>query len=211
MMATTRKFFNEWRWPLLTTLTLTATLIGTCARLFGAGVFDALRRDPSALGHWQLWRLVTPVLVQGDGSVLAIVEVFVLCAVIGVAAEQLLPRVEWILLYAVGVLVGHGIGEVFQPHQSGTSVAFAAVLGGIAARVLLGRDPRRRLWRVRFAVLIPLAVLDTVLRDIHGLPFLAGLAVGIVFELRRACGPAPAVPIPRPNATHARGIALRPE
>jgi rhomboid protease GluP len=211
MMATTRKFFNEWRWPLLTTLTLTATLIGTCARLFGAGVFDALRRDPSALGHWQLWRLVTPVLVQGDGSVLAIAEVFVLCAVIGVAAEQLLPRVEWILLYAVGVFVGHGIGEVFEPHQSGTSVAFAAVLGGIAARVLLGRDPRRRLWRVRFAVLIPLAVLDTVLRDIHGLPFLAGLAVGIVFELRRARGPAPAVRIPRPNATHARGIALRPE
>ena len=106
---------------------------------------------------------------------LAIAEVFVLCAVIGVAAEQLLPRAEWILLYVVGVLVGHGIGEVFQPHQSGTSVAFAAVLGGIAARVL---------------------------RDIHGLPFLAGLAVGIVFELRRARDPAAAT-IPRPSATPA--------
>jgi hypothetical protein len=105
--------------------------------------------------------------------------------VIGVAAERLLSRTEWALLYLTGALVGHGVGEVFQPGQSGTSVAFAGILGGIAAKVLLDRDPGRRLWRIRFAVLMPLAILDTVLRDIHGLPFLAGLAVGTVFELRR--------------------------
>ena len=181
MVATKRSASGDRRWPWLTALTLSATLIGTCTRLIGTGAFHALRRDPSALGHWQLWRLVTPVLVQGDRSVPTIAELFVVCAVIGVAAEQLLSRCEWILLYLVGVLVGHGIGEVFQPHQSGMSVAFAGVLGGIAAKVLRDRDPRHRLWRIRFAALIPLAVVDTVLRDIHGLPFLAGLAVGLVF------------------------------
>jgi hypothetical protein len=51
-------------------------------------------------------------------------------AVIGAAGEAMLSRWEWILLYILGILVGHGIGEVFQPRRSGTSVAFAAILGG---------------------------------------------------------------------------------
>jgi hypothetical protein len=172
------------RWPLLTTLTLTATLLGTCTRLFGESVFHALRRDPAGLGHGQLWRLVTPVLVQGDHSPLTIAAVFITCAAIGAAGEALLPRREWLLLYVLGVLVGHGIGEVFQPGQSGTSVAFAAILGGIGAHVLCDRDPRHKLWRLRFAALIPLAILDTILRDIHGLPFLAGLVAGLVLNRR---------------------------
>jgi hypothetical protein len=140
-------------------------------------VFDALRRDPTELGHGQLWRLLTPVLVQSDHSLLAIIGVFVLCAVIGVAGEWLLPRSEWLLLYLLGALAGHGIGETFQPHQSGASVAFAGILGGLGARILLDHDPRLKFWRIRFAALIPLAILDTA--------FLVGFAVGSAFELRR--------------------------
>jgi hypothetical protein len=86
-------------------------------------VFDALRRDPTELGHGQPWRLLTPVLVQSDHSLLAIIGVFVLCAVIGVAGEWLLPRSEWLLLYLLGALAGHGIGETFQPHQSSPATA----------------------------------------------------------------------------------------
>ena len=171
--------------PVLTGIALTATLLGTLTRLIGPGVFDSLRRDPTELGQGQLWRLLTPVLVQGDHSLLAIIGVFVLCAVIGVAGEWLLPRSEWLLLYLLGALAGHGIGETFQPHQSGMSVAFAGILGGLGARILLDHDPRLKFWRIRFATLIPLAILDTALRDIHGAPFLIGLAVGSAFELRR--------------------------
>ena len=90
------------RVPVLTAIALTATLLGTLTRLFAPGVFDSLRRDPTDLGHGQLWRLLSPVLVQGDHSLLAIIGVFVLCAVIGVAAEWLLPRSEWLLLYLLG-------------------------------------------------------------------------------------------------------------
>jgi len=171
--------------PVLTIIALTATLLGTATRPLGPGVFDALRRDPTQLGHGQLWRLLTPVLVQGDDSLLAIIAVLMLCAVIGAAGEWLLPRGEWLLLYLLGALAGHGIGEAFQPHQSGTSVAFAGILGGIGARILLDPDPRLTGWRIRFAVLVPLAVLDTALRDIHGAPFLVGLAIGLLFERRR--------------------------
>ena len=169
--------------PWLTATALGATIAGTCTRLWATGVFDALRRNPSGLAHGQLWRLVSPVLVQGDPSVISIIAVFMTCAAVGVLGEALLSRRAWISLYVLGVLVGHGIGEVFQPHQSGTSVAFAAILGGIAARVL--RDARYRFWRWRVCVLIPLAVLDTVVRDIHGLPFLAGLLAGLLITPRR--------------------------
>lgn len=169
--------------PVLTSIALLATLLGTITRLFGPGVFEALRRDPTRLGRGQLWRLLTPVLVQGDHSLLAIIGVFAMCAAIGVAGEWLLPRAEWLLLYTLGALAGHGIGEAFQPRQSGMSVAFAGILGGIGARLLFDADPRLKGWRMRFAALIPLAILDTALRDIHGVPFLIGLAAGSWFEL----------------------------
>jgi rhomboid protease GluP len=170
--------------PVLTAVVLTATVLGTLSGGLGPGVFDALRRDPTDLGRGQLWRVLTPVLVQSDHSPLAIVGAFVVGAVVGVAGEWLLPRRERRLLYLLGAPAGHGIGEAFQPGQSGTSVAFAGILGGRGARILFDHDPRWKLWRIRFAALIPLAILDTALRDIHGAPFLIGLAVGSAFELR---------------------------
>lgn len=184
-------------WPWLTAAALGATVAGTCTRLWTAGAFDALRRDPAGLAHGQLWRLVTPVLVQGDPSVLSIIAVFITCAAVGVLGEALLSRRAWISLYVLGILVGHGIGEVFQPHQSGTSVAFAAILGGIAARVL--RDNRYRFW-----LLIPLALLDTVVRDIHGLPFLAGLLAGLLITPSR-----PSSDMTKTNSTTAGRLRRR--
>jgi hypothetical protein len=51
------------------------------------------------------------------------------------------------------------------------------------------RDPGRvhqaELWRVRLGALIPPPILDTALRDIHGMPFLVGLMAGSLFEVRR--------------------------
>ena len=78
----------------------------------------------------------------------------------------------------------HSAGEVFQPHQSGTSVAFAGILGGLAAYALFGCAPVLQDWRTRAAVAIPLAVLNTVFRDIHGVAFLAGLLATSAWLLR---------------------------
>lgn len=185
--------------PVLTAVTLSLTVAATATRLFGDGVLDALRRDPTALGHGQAWRLLSPVLVQSDDSLVAVLGVFALCAVIGTLGERLLGRRRWIALYLVGALAGHGIGEAFQPHQGGTSVAFFGILGGLAAIALFDDRPELRLWRVRAAIAIPLSVLDTALGDIHGVAFLAGLAVASVWawrgsraaegEARRSGGP----------------------
>jgi rhomboid protease GluP len=159
----------------LTIVTLGLTAVVTLTRLGGDGVVDALRRDPDRLLDGQLWRLVTPVLVQTDRSWLVVVGTWVVCAAVGTLAEQLVTRRWWLTSYLVGALVGHGIGEVFQPHQGGTSVAYAGLLGGVAAIALRSGDRlpvQVRAWAVILAVA---SVVDTVVRDIHGLPYLAGL------------------------------------
>jgi rhomboid protease GluP len=174
------------RFPVLTAVTLTLTVVLTATRLGGSGVEHALRRDPDGLGSGELWRLLSPVLVQTDPSWFAVVSVFVTCAVIGVIGERVFSRPRWAALYLVGTLAGHGIGEVFQPRQGGTSVAFAGVLGGIAAHALRrgSRVPKPvQFWA---ALGIPLAVIDTISEDIHGLPFLAGFGLALFWRWRDA-------------------------
>ncbi len=169
------------RVPVLTAITLTLTAATTATRLRGPAVVHVLRRDPTALRSGQVWRLLSPVLVQTDRSAVVVLATFVLCAAIGVFGEQVFPRGEWITLYVVGALVGHGIGEAFQPRQGGTSVAFVAILGGLAARALQPGARVPRPVRIEAVLAIPLALLDTALGDIHGLPFLAGLAVATIW------------------------------
>jgi len=172
----------------LTALPLALTAALTATRLEGTGVLDALRRDPGALQAGEVWRVLSPVLVQSDRSTWVVVGVFVLCAVVGLVGELVFATGHWITLYLAGALVGHGIGEVFQPHQSGTSVAFAAILGGLAAAVLDPKASVPRVWRIEAVVLIVAAVLDTVMRDIHGLPFLAGLLIATAWVRRGSVG-----------------------
>jgi hypothetical protein len=172
------------RFPVITSITVGLTAIVTATRLLGDGPLEALRRDPGALGHGQLWRLLSPVLVQSDAGLRNVLLVFVMCAVIGAIAEQLLTRRRWLALYLVGALVGHAIGDVFQPLQGGTSVAFVGILGGLAAYSLVGGVPQLQRFKLQAAVAIPLAVLDTVLGDIHGLPYLAGLALATAWLVR---------------------------
>jgi membrane associated rhomboid family serine protease len=183
------------RLPILTLLTLVLTAAVTATRFAGSGVLHALWRDPSGLEHGQVWRLVTPVLTQSDPG-WNVVEVIFLCALVGAAGERVFSRGRWISLYLVGALVGHALGELFQPHQGGTSVAFAGVLGGLASFALLNGDAVKLVLRVEAAVCIPLAILDTVIGDIHGLPFLAGLCLASIWGIRdgaehRASGRAP--------------------
>ena len=176
------------RFPILTTIALLATAATTATRLYSPDIAHALWRDPQALGSGEVWRLLSPVLVQTDRSVAVVLTTFALCAAIGVVGERVFTRPLWITLYVIGALVGHGIGEAFQPRQGGTSVAFAALLGGLAA-CAIRRDVRvPQPVRVEALLGIPLAILDTAFRDIHGLPFLAGLAVTALWYQRRSIG-----------------------
>jgi membrane associated rhomboid family serine protease len=170
--------------PVLTAATLGATALLTATRLLGDGPLDALRRDPDALEHGQVWRLLSPVLVQSDAQLLNVLLVFVGCAVIGAFAERILAPGRWVLLYVCGALVGHLLGEVFQPLEGGTSVAFVGILGGLGALAALGREPRLARFSLQALAAIPLAIVDTALGDIHGGPYLVGFAIGLVWAFR---------------------------
>lgn len=183
---------TERRLPLLTLAALGPSAVLTATRLFTDAPLDALRRDPSALGHGQVWRLITPVLVQSDSGVVSVILVFALCAAIGIYAERILPPAPWLVLYFVGALSGHAIGEAFQPLAGGTSVAFVGILGGLGAYALLDLDPRLAKFRLQSAAMIPLAVLDTALGDIHGVPYLLGMACAVVWS--RGLGRRPGLP-----------------
>jgi membrane associated rhomboid family serine protease len=185
------------RLPLLTIAVLAATTTVTVlARTSQPGLADALRRNPGKLRDGQWWRLVSPALFQPDKPFL-VAATFLLVAIVGVAFEWRFGRARWILFYLAGAISGHAAGHVFQPHGAGASVAGAGLLGGFVGWVLK-RGPAPL--RVGAVIWLAFAVVDTVLRDIHGVPILAGAALGLLLlparsderrgEVRQVCQPA---------------------
>lgn len=168
--------------PVYTVVLVAATVLCTVlARTAFPGLYDAVRRDPGALRSGQVWRLVSPVLVQDD-PVWTTIAVLVLVAVVSAVAEWHFGHWRLAALYLVGALAGHVLGEWWQPYSSGASVAGCGVLGGLLVWLWRTGHPMARVWTVLWLVF---AVVDTVLQDIHGAPILAGALLGLVI-VRRA-------------------------
>jgi hypothetical protein len=151
----------------------------TVVARFYPALFSGLRRDPYALTHGEVWRLFSPVLIQADvlqpdGWWRAIAVLVSVAAILGFA-ERTFGTGRSLVLYGIGALVGHGVGELWQPYGSGCSVAGCGVLGGIAVWLLRSKPPQ-----VKVAALswLAFAVVATVLEDIHGPPLLAGAVAG---------------------------------
>jgi rhomboid protease GluP len=104
-----------------------------------------------------------------------------LVAVVGTLAERTFGTARWVVLFVVGALAGHVIGEWWQPYSSGISVGFCGPLGALVGYALLAgpRNPPQRL--VGPALVLVGAVVLTVLTDIHGPAILAGAVVGVLF------------------------------
>jgi hypothetical protein len=116
------------RWPIATLSVLAVTVVVTLLQVPFPAVRLALWRDPHALAAGQVWRLVTPLLVQYDAW-WQVVTVFALIAGIGIAAERLFGPGRWLLLYLCGGVVGHAFGFGWQPYDAGASVGAAGLLG----------------------------------------------------------------------------------
>jgi rhomboid protease GluP len=177
---------ERFRWLRLPAGLLGPTLLLTLAARFEPAVFSSLRRDPGALAQGELWRLVSPVLVQADllqpDGLWRTLAVFSLVAALLAAAQRVFAAGEVVSLYALGALVGHGIGELWQPYGAGCSVAGCGVLGGVAVWLLQARPPG-----VKFGatLVLSLAVVATLLQDIHGPPLIAGAVMGACLGRRR--------------------------
>jgi membrane associated rhomboid family serine protease len=153
------------------------TTVTVLARTSRPGLADALRRDPDKLRDGQWWRLVSPALFQPDKPLL-VAATFLLVAIVGVAFEWRFGRLRWVLFYLAGAISGHAVGHVFQPHGAGCSVAGAGLLGGFVGWVLK-RGPAPL--RIGAVIWLAFAVIDTLLRDNHGVPILVGAALGLAF------------------------------
>jgi rhomboid protease GluP len=175
------------RTPVGTIVTLGCWSVGTALYHLGVGgLFVAVRRDPDALAAGQWWRLLSPVLVQPDnmGSVIGLA---VLAAVVGTMSERVFGTARWTALFFVGALVGHGVGEFWQPYSGGISVAFCGPLGALAAHALLtlarGSAPVTPPLVAGPTIILVSAIVLTAITDLHGPALLAGAVVGVIMAV----------------------------
>jgi rhomboid protease GluP len=84
-------------------------------------VLASLERQPGELEYHDAWRPATSPVVHDDW--LALASNLVLLAVVGIAPERRLSRVEWLTLYLCAGLTGQLVGVAWQPHGAGNSVA----------------------------------------------------------------------------------------
>jgi Rhomboid family len=185
------------RWPIATLSVLAVTVVVTLLQVPFPAVRLALWRDPHALAAGQVWRLVTPLLVQYDAW-WQVVTVFALIAGIGIAAERLFGPGRWLLLYLCGGVVGHAFGFGWQPYDAGASVGAAGLLGAVCAWLLSPAGPRLARVRVWAVAWLLGGLVLTLARDIHGPPLLLGFGLGtLLLGWDRLGGTAPGRPQPR--------------
>jgi membrane associated rhomboid family serine protease len=120
------------RAPLLTLAVWGATAVVSGLAVVFPALLQALRRSPGALARGELWRLLSPILVQTGGWVQMAVNGVGL-AVFGVLAEWTLARRRWCGLYLAGALAGELAGFAWDPTNAGSSVAICGLVGGLAA------------------------------------------------------------------------------
>jgi rhomboid protease GluP len=170
-----------WKTPYATASVLALSVTLTCASHFVPAIEEALQRNLSALMAGEIWRVVTPLFVQSDPWPITL-SIWGLLVASGVAVEQIFGLAGWLALYFTGAIVGEIAGYAWQPTGSGGSIAVAGLLGGLIAWFLSKPTP----WfaKIGVAIVIAGAFVDTWAKDIHGLPLLAGIFVGVIL-LRR--------------------------
>jgi rhomboid protease GluP len=173
------------RRPLATAGTL--LVIGTTSLLQLTAfpvLLGALRRDPVALAHGQLWRLVTSLTVQDGGWPGTVFNLSIL-VVVGVTAESLWSRGRWL---AIALAAGVGAqlwGLVVQPYGAGNSVLVFGLAASLHVLALLrGALPSRA---VAVVGLLAGAVL-LVGRDVHGGAVVIGAGAAVLLSRSRTPG-----------------------
>lgn len=165
------------RVPVATAALLGAALLGTVlAATLWPGLRDALGRDGDAVLHGQVWRLVTPVLVQ-PGPAAVVVALFVLVALVAWPAERWFGSARMATLYLAGTVAGNAAGIWWDPHGAGIAVAGCGVLGGFAVwwlRMRRSGPVSAGLWVIAIGLFLALG------HAIWGVALLAGAVAGAV-------------------------------
>jgi len=166
---------------------LTWTVFGITAVFTALGhavpaVSDALARDP-AFFDGQIWRLVTPILVNPQGWGQIFTNGLGLL-IFGPIAERVYGQARWIALYLTGGVVGEIYSYALEYYSAGSSVAIAGLWGGLAAWAIAGSARLPLPVRVGAGVLLVAGLVLAVDGDNHGAPLLAGAVLGGIFAWR---------------------------
>jgi membrane associated rhomboid family serine protease len=172
------------RKPVLTAAVAVVTAVALVAQLVHPALLDQFRRDGAAIDAGEWWRLVTGMFFQ-DGKLLGGLFNLVALVVAGTLAERYFGRTRWFVLYFGCGLFGQFLSYVWlQPVGAGNSMCVAGLIGALALALL--QAPARhgvelpRPVFVASLLVLPLAVLDTLLHDNHGMPALLGMALGFL-------------------------------
>lgn len=130
---------------------IAATAIGVAAvaavvQYATPSVVPVLEREPGALEAGQWWRLVTPLFVQTLGWYQVVTNLITL-AVVGVVAERLFGRWQWVALFAAGTICGQIAAYAWREPGGGDSIAICGLAGGVVVWMLVGRRDASR-WAV---------------------------------------------------------------
>ncbi|HVW71468.1 MAG TPA: rhomboid family intramembrane serine protease [Steroidobacteraceae bacterium] len=162
------------RRPILTLAICGLTGVGLLTQLLHPTLLAALERDRHKMLHGEWWRAFTALFVQ-DGWLPGGLTNLSALLLLGGLAEQVLRRLEWMVIYSLGALVAEGVALAWQPVGGGNSVAVCSLAGALLAlRPPAARAPSSSI--LRTAALASAALL-VVLRDIHGVAILAGTAL----------------------------------
>jgi len=155
-------------------VTIVITTIGYLVPSFE----QALDRDP-ALFHGELWRVITPILLNPEGIPQLVFNTLGFL-IVAPMTEHVFGRARWAVLYVGGALAGEIYSYAVHDYSAGSSLALAGLLGGLAFWMVSGRA-RGRWARSGGGFMLLAAVWLAVAGDNHGVPILTGafLAAGL--------------------------------
>ena len=139
-------------------------------------LLDALERDRERIFDGELWRLVTPIVVQDSGATGTITNLLSL-ALIGVIAEWIWGPARWVLIGLGSALLAELWGLLVDPVGAGNSVVVYGLAASVAvAAVVRGRGPARILAVVSLACALVLLGVG----DLHGGAAVVGAVIGAI-------------------------------
>jgi membrane associated rhomboid family serine protease len=172
------------RWPVIAWAVTALTLATNGLQIVYPPLVELWRRDPAALRHGELWRMITPLFVQSGGWPQILSNTLWAFLLTPLAARRFGP-LTFLALYFGGGLVGEIAGYAWAPYDAGSSVAISGLAGGLAVHVLNGEADAPRLIRIWAMAALLGSLLLTACRDLHGPSILFGAAIGLV-TLRKA-------------------------
>jgi|GEM_PF-1042123 len=175
---------DERRWPWISTVIVGLTAVVTALQHASPDLLALLRRDTDGLLAGEVWRLVTPLVVQPDGVVQICLNAFLMLWFLPVA-ERVYRQGLW-ALYLVPGVAGQAVNAWWSPDGGGSSTAVFGVMGGILAYVVRHRAHPSVPAPVVVVACVALVggVVLTAFRDGHGVGVLVGALTSLLLHPR---------------------------